>query len=53
MPRDVPKVRAEKGEKADVTEKIVGAVNAESNAAGEGSLLISLSFIFKSYPDLV
>jgi len=52
VPRDVPKVRAEK-EKADVTEKIVGAVNAESNAAGEGSLLISLSFIFKSYPDLV
>lgn len=47
MPRDVPEVRAEKGEKADFTEENTGAVKAESNASGEGSLLISLSFIIK------
>lgn len=53
MPRDVPEMRAEKGEKSDFTEGNIGAVNAESNAAEECSLLISLSFIFKSHPDLV
>lgn len=53
LPGDVSEVRAESGEKADLTEENAGVAKAESSATGEGCLLILIPFIFKSYPDMV